>query len=417
MPGGTETYTLELYEAMRAAGSYEPILLARSPMPRAVHPGTRLTTLGADPGQYLLTTDPEEFDFFYLSCRTKELVVETYRDFLRAMQPGVVHFQHTHFMGVELIREARNTLPDAPIVYTLHEFLPICHHHGQLVRARDGTRCLEASPRRCSECFPSIPPPEFLLRRSFIQSHFACVDRFIAPSQFLRQRFVDWGLPADKIQLEEYGRSLALAPAVEADRGSRTRFGYFGQINPFKGVTVVLTAMRLLAKAQSNGGTNAPTLWVHGANLEIQNESFQVEFRRLLAEAEPAVHFAGPYRRDELALLMANVDWVIVPSIWWENSPLVIQEAFAAGRPVICSDIGGMAENVANGVDGLHFRAGDAFSLADSIERAASTPGLWDRLRRGIRAPYEIGRHVNVLNRLYQDLETKRRAQVAFLAG
>ena len=56
---------------------------------------------------------------------------------------------------------------------------------------------------------------------------------------------------------------------------------------------------------------------------------------------------------------MAEIDWVVVPSIWWENSPLVIQEAFLHGRPVICSDIGGMAEKVRHGVDGLHFRVGD----------------------------------------------------------
>jgi hypothetical protein len=72
---------------------------------------------------------------------------------------------------------------------------------------------------------------------------------------------------------------------------------------------------------------------------------------------------------------MGDVDWVVVPSVWWENSPLVIQEAFQRGRPVICSDIGGMAEKVADGVDGLHFRAGDPEALAATIARAATDPG------------------------------------------
>ena len=71
---------------------------------------------------------------------------------------------------------------------------------------------------------------------------------------------------------------------------------------------------------------------------------------------------------------MASVDWVVVPSIWWENSPLVIQEAFLHGRPVICSDIGGMAEKVDDGVNGLHFRTGDPRSLAQAIRRATSSP-------------------------------------------
>jgi glycosyltransferase involved in cell wall biosynthesis len=79
----------------------------------------------------------------------------------------------------------------------------------------------------------------------------------------------------------------------------------------------------------------------------------------------------------------------------------VIQEAFANGRPVICSDIGGMAEMVTDGVDGLHFRAGDPESLAETITRAVSTPGLWDQLRSGINEVHSLDRHVANLSDLY----------------
>ncbi len=78
---------------------------------------------------------------------------------------------------------------------------------------------------------------------------------------------------------------------------------------------------------------------------------------------------------------MANVDWVVVPSIWWETGPLVVMEAFQYGRPVICSDIGGMSKRVTDGVNGLHFRRRDAEDLARKMQRAAETPGLWDELR------------------------------------
>jgi glycosyltransferase involved in cell wall biosynthesis len=112
----------------------------------------------------------------------------------------------------------------------------------------------------------------------------------------------------------------------------------------------------------------------------------------------------GKYNHSELADLMAAIDWVVVPSTWWENSPLVIQEAFQFGRPVICSDIGGMAEKVEHGVNGLHFRAGDAESLAATILEAAETPGLWDRLRAGIRPVYTMDEHLRTLTTLYVDL-------------
>ena len=92
---------------------------------------------------------------------------------------------------------------------------------------------------------------------------------------------------------------------------------------------------------------------------------------------------AGKYDHDDLPRLMAEIDWVVVPSRWWENSPLVIQEAFLHGRPVICSDIGGMAEKVTDGVDGLHFRVGDPRSLArDDRSGPRSTAALGAAARR-----------------------------------
>ena len=92
----------------------------------------------------------------------------------------------------------------------------------------------------------------------------------------------------------------------------------------------------------------------------------------------------------------------MVPSTWWENSPLVIQEAFKFRRPVICSDIGGMAEKVTDGVNGLHFRAGNALDLADRIEEAVESPGLWDQLRSEIEPPATIAETVDRLLATYE---------------
>jgi glycosyltransferase involved in cell wall biosynthesis len=112
---------------------------------------------------------------------------------------------------------------------------------------------------------------------------------------------------------------------------------------------------------------------------------------------------------------MAEVDWVVVPSRWWENSPLVIQEAFLHKRPVICSDIGGMAEKVADGVDGLHFRAGDPRSLAQVLETAIGTPGLWDSLRANVPEIYDMDSHVASLRALYRE-QLERAARPRALA-
>ena len=191
-PGGAEAYALELYEAMRSSEQFEPLLVARIgstvATKRTGHPGTPFSLVDGDEHQYFLFTETEQFDFFRLSLRDKTIYTKHFADFLRAYDPDIVHFQHTLFLGYDLVSLVRSVLPDAPIVYTLHEFLAICHHHGQLVRTVNDELCLRASPRRCNECFPAIAPQEFFLRERFIRSHLAHVDLFLAPSRFLLER-------------------------------------------------------------------------------------------------------------------------------------------------------------------------------------------------------------------------------------
>jgi glycosyltransferase involved in cell wall biosynthesis len=101
--------------------------------------------------------------------------------------------------------------------------------------------------------------------------------------------------------------------------------------------------------------------------------------------------------------------------VWWETGPLVVWEAFQYRRPVICSDIGGMSEKVADGVNGLHFRRGDAVDLAAAMQRAMETPGLWDTLREGIppRPGHPLDRHVANLTGIYSALLDERPAVAA----
>jgi glycosyltransferase involved in cell wall biosynthesis len=402
-PGGAEAYALELHEAMRMSNEFEPIFLARTGPPvsniQRPHEGTLFTTINDDPSQYFIYTDAAEFDWFYGTSRNKEVATKYFHEFLLACKPDIVHFQHSLFLGYDLLRVTRNTLPHVPIVYTLHEFLPICHRNGQMVRTRNDEPCLEASPRRCHECFPEILPQTFFMRKRFVQSHFDLVDLFIAPSHFLRDRFVDWGIPEEKVVFEEYGRHQVQPLKTIEEKRPHNRIAFFGQFNFFKGVNVLLQAMKILGEEDSNDH-----LWVHGANLSLQPQEFQEEFRSLIQATERNVTLVGRYDHDQLADLMANIDWIVVPSIWWENSPLVIQEAFQYGKPVICSNIGGMAEKVTDGVNGLHFRARDPLNLAQTIRRAISTPGLWEHLRQGIPQVYRMEDHVASLAEKYRKL-------------
>jgi len=408
-PAGAENYALEVHRAMARAGPYEPTLVARTGPPMAAPRPARapvLTQLSGGAREHLLHTDPGDWDDLLGTMRDKRLYTRVLRDLLADLRPDVVHVQHTYLLGYDLLRVVRSSLPGVPIVYTLHELLPICHHKGQMVRTWGGELCDRASPERCHACFPGIAAQRFFLRTRFIQAQLALVDRFICPSAFLAERFVAWGLPADRVLVEDYGRR---DPPPARERPAPTapvRIGFFGQLSPFKGVDVLLEAALALQRAGS------PARFViHGAHLELQTSAFRARFEALLEAAAPTVRLHGAYRPEELDGLMADVDWVVVPSVWWENSPLVIQEAFMRGRPVICSDIGGMAEKVDDGVSGLHFEAGSAEDLAATVARATSEPGLWKRLRAGVPAVRPMSRHLTWLADLYDALRAERAAR------
>jgi glycosyltransferase involved in cell wall biosynthesis len=407
-PGGTEAYALHVFKEMRKASDIEPIFLARVGVtpanPFRPHPGTPFGVFEEGNDEYWFYCDFSDFDRLNMRLRRKILFTTYLRDFLLAQRPDVVHVQHTFFLGVDLLRLIKNTLPDVPIVYTLHEYYPICHRGGLMVRTLDEELCDHASPERCHECFPDVSAGEFYLRKRFIESHLACVDLFLAPSQFLLNRFVEWGIPPAKIRFSEHGR-VPPRPIESSRSGPPSRFGYFGQLSLHKGVLVLLEAMKILEGAAGNGessGGREAHLRVHGANLEWETEAFKKRFHELAKSSN--VTFAGRYVETELPELMAEVDWVVAPSLWWENSPLVIQEAFQYGKPVICSGIGALAEKVTHGVNGLHFERGDPESLATTIRQAAASRELWQELRAGIPPIRSLEEDVQSLIGTYREL-------------
>ena len=204
-----------------------------------------------DPNQYFLYTETVALRLLHMTSRDKSLYTRTYRDFLLAHQPDVVHFQHTLFIGYDMLaRGPRRVLPDAPIVYTLHEYLPICHRDGQMVRTDSDELCREASPRRCHECFPDDRAAGRSSCASASSSRTCRTSTCSSPrASFLLERYVDWGIPREKIRVRGVRPPAARAPPPERDgERPRNRLGFFGQLNHYKGVNVLLEAMKLLAE-------------------------------------------------------------------------------------------------------------------------------------------------------------------------
>lgn len=325
-------------------------------------------------------------DSFLIKAANPYSVWHSFRAMIRALKPTKVYAHHYFHLGLEYFRIIKQELPDAELIVTLHEYMAICHQQGQMVKAGTNKLCTESSIDDCHRCIPSFSREQFWLREQFIKNHFEFADHFVSPSEFLRQRYIAWGIDPNKITVIENGQDECLpAPPRPITSPYRNRFGFFGQINQFKGADLLLEAISRLSSKERK----KLVVEFHGANLEHQSHEFQRRIKDMMDPliAEGCVRWAGPYQASQLKNRMSKVDWVIVPSIWWENSPMVIQEAFIYGRPVICANIGGMAEKVKDGVDGLHFEARNSIDLAEVLLSAATAEGQWETLHSNIVKP------------------------------
>jgi glycosyltransferase involved in cell wall biosynthesis len=387
--GGAQQICYELFEGLKAAPDVEPVLLAAiDPSFGAFYkPGARITGFDGRPNEFLYLSR----DYDYVWHKTSSaLLIEAYVEFLELVRPDIVHFHHFLLFGVDLITLTRKTLPEAKIVFTFHEFMSICAADGQLVRALDRSLCDRATPVRCHQCFPDRGPEHFFLRERWMKRHLDAVDHFTTPTQFMIDHYDRWGVARDRITHVTNGqKSYGGEITSEYIRPQRNRFGFFGQFVDNKGLNVLLEAVSMLR----SGGFTDFSVELNGDNLRYASAARRSEIETFLAQEmerpldERIVTHNGSYEVSQLRQRMARVDWCVVPSVWYEAFGLVISEAWMFGRPVICSDVGAMAERVHHEQNGLLFNAGNARALADAIRHAATTKGLWRSLADRINPP------------------------------
>jgi glycosyltransferase involved in cell wall biosynthesis len=192
----------------------------------------------------------------------------------------------------------------------------------------------------------------------------ASIDLIVAPSPSLADELLRLGAPADRIRISDYG-FLPLGPGPQRKPGDSLRIGYVGTLVWHKGVHLAIEAMRHLPST--------------GCELKIFGDlaTFPAYIADLRSRAAGLpVRFMGAFDRDQVSRVYAEIDVLVVPSLWLENSPLVIHEAFMAGVPVVGSRIGGIPNLVRDGWNGLLFEPASPDALARSMQRLIDDHGL-----------------------------------------
>lgn len=315
-----------------------------------------------------------------------------FADVLAEVRPHVVHVGHLNHLSTSLVFTARERR--IPVVFTLHDYWLMCPR-GQFLQLRPAdpsdvwALCDGQQDRKCAvRCYAryhSGAADEFerdacywtdWVRRRMAHIRAVCdaVDVFIAPSRHLLGRFRDeFGLPAGKLVHLDYGFHRQRLAGRVREAGEPFTFGYIGTHTPAKGIHDLVTAFGRLS--------GAPLLRIWGRRRGAETESLAEQARKLPPSAAGRVRWMPEYENRQIVREVFNrCDAIVVPSIWDENSPLVIHEALQARLPVITAAHGGMAEYVRHEHNGLLFAHRDAGALAAQMQRVVDDPALARRL-------------------------------------
>jgi len=234
-------------------------------------------------------------------------------------------------------------------------------------------------------------------RRIFLREQFASANVVVTNSRFLRDTLLSHGLCAKRFwQLRQGTDVTGWVGDASKTPSPHLRVGYIGQIVEHKGVDVLIQAFKRLRPSSP-----APRLLIYG-----NVDQFPCFARRLrgLIDGDERISFAGTFANDQILKVHRDLDVLVVPSIWYENSPNVVLEAFMAKTPVVASDRGGLAELVQHEVNGLLFKMGDATDLARQLERLMDQPSLLESLRQGIPPAKTVDEEMEELLEVYHSV-------------
>ena len=410
--GGTEVYAAAQAGALTALGDEVRVLARESAAERPEY-AVRDDVQGAVRVRFVNRTF-RDVTCFADSYRSDRIAARA-SDLLDDWRPDVAHVHHLTCLSTTIVPELRSR--GIPVVLTLHDYWMLCHR-GQLLD-RHLHRCED--PRTCYACLPAeagagragalaaramhtieqvVPDgtakairqtaglvagavasakmgrAEADARAAHMDAILGAVSQIVAPSRHLRDRFAAAGLDPARVIVSSNGIDTARFLMRPPRRPGPLRLGFIGGLTVSKAPHALIEAWRRLP-------TGAATVVMAGAFAPYHGDpAYRATIDPLLSL--PGVQAIGPVPHDEIPKLLSTLDVLVVPSIWEENNPLAILEAFAAGVPVVASRIGGIPEIVSHGTSGLLFEPGNVDDLARALDRFVTEPGLRERLRAGI---------------------------------
>ena len=322
-------------------------------------------------------------DYLYSDKFSDNKIDEIFKSYLEQYKPDIVHFGHLSHLSVKLVEITKNHR--IPIVYTIHDFWLFCVK-GQLIDNRM-KRCSGPDPEKCLKCTPYVTDiHEVETTLEMMRKTVDMIDVFISPSNTLRNFFINQGVSSNIIRFLKYGfeTKKIMYRRKRFNSLSKIKWGFMGRIIPTKGIECLIGAFKYLPNE---------TLSIYGS----------VGSSKRFIESEN-IYFKGSYNNDEINEVLSEIDVLLVPSIWLENSPLVIQEAILAGVPVITSNIGGMKELIQNGKNGFTFDVGDTNALVKLISKISGNPELLNDLKIERDTVVDIKDDAKAIVKIYQEL-------------
>ena len=386
-PGGAETMLVLTADLLRAAGhEVVPFAVAeertlptpvRSSLPVAAGAGSRSRFGEAWAG----TWSPR-------AHRALLRVVDEVR-------PDVAHVHHVFERLTVSVLDALQRR-GVPTVMTLHDYKLVCPNYRLFTDGAPCTRCLSGGywqvvRHRCLEGsrWRSVAAAADAYA-SRGRGVYARVDRFLAPSAFLRDRVVDGGLPADRVEV--LPNPVVAAPAPRPARA---------------GPPVVLYASRLVVEKGVHTLLDAAARLPAGVRVRLAGSGrLEPAVRARVATEGLPVDVLGAVPPSRVAAELRAAAVAVLPALWWENCPMAVLEAAACGVPVVASAVGGVPELVDDGRTGLLVPPGDAAALAGALTRLLSDPVEADRMGRAgwarVRARHDPAAHVAALVEVYR---------------